>query len=131
MLLSSKLATSDKSSYIYAKWFNKLIETPPQDLSWSGYIHFFLKHTIKLENQGNISFELFLDSVGWYKNLPKNHLFPLTIWSPDYKPLNLASFMPINRILCRYAHIQIHMEFNDRPYINGQAVVIIALGYIE
>ena len=33
MLVSSKLAKSDRSIYIYAKWINKLTETPPQDLS--------------------------------------------------------------------------------------------------
>ena len=72
MLVSSKLAKSDRSSYIYAKWFNKLTETPPQDLSRPGYVHFFLKHTIKLENQGNISsFEVFLASVVGTKIIQK------------------------------------------------------------
>ena len=76
MLISSKLAKSDRSSYIYAKWFNNLTETPPQDLSRPGYIHFFLKHTIKLENQGSISsFEIFLASVSWYKNHPEKIIF--------------------------------------------------------
>ena len=134
MLISSKLAKSDRSSYIYAKWFNTLTETAPQDMCRPGYVYYFLKHTIKLENSGKIfSNQSILASVGWYKCHPEQYqlLSPLTIWSPDYEPLNLASFLPINRILCRCAHIQKFMEFADRPYNNGQAVVIIPIGYVE
>ena len=134
MLVSSKLAKSDRSSFVYAKWFNKLTETSPQEICRPGYVHYFLKHTIKLENQGKIlSIKTFLAFVGWYKSHPeRNHfLSPLTLWSSDYEPLNLASFMPINRILCRCANIHTRMEFKDRPYNNGEAVIIIPIRYLE
>ena len=43
--LSSQMAKSDRSSYIYANWLNS---TSPDDYR-PGYVQYFLKHTVTLE----------------------------------------------------------------------------------
>lgn len=56
---------------------------------------------------------------------------PVTLWYPDLEPIGAASFMPVNRIACRCAQSQSYMTFTDRPYNNGQAVVIIPTDKVD
>ena len=67
--------------------------------------------------------------VKWFQYHPEKEYFhfPVTIWSTEVECLNAASFIPICRVTCRCAHIRTHMEFNERPYNNGQVMITIPI----
>jgi len=50
-----------------------------------------------------------------------------SFWSPEYELIGPASFMPISRIVYRCAQVQIHMEFHELSYNNGQTITIIPI----
>lgn len=83
--------------------------------------------TVKTQSNETLSFDTFMAYIDWYQMHPEKRYLhsPITIWRPDFEPLSAASFMPIKRIVCRCVQTQTHMEFNERPFNNGQAVVII------
>ena len=128
-LLSSKLARSDRSSYIYAKW---PVDNADNGSYRAGRIEFFLKHDIVLKKgEDEILIQPMLAFVSWYKMHPEINYFltPVSLWSTDFEPMNTASFIPVNRIAARCAQAQIHFECIERPYNNGQAIVIIPIGH--
>lgn len=76
------------------------------------------------QNKEKVSVQTLLAYIGWYKP-------PITLWYPELEPTSAASFMPINRIACRCAQAQIHVEFTERPYNNGQTVFIIPISGVN
>ena len=126
-LLSSQMARSDRSSYVCANWLN----STSSDMCRPGYVQFFFRHNITLEshNGDKISIQSHLAYIQWYKPHPERDFLhsPVTIWYPESEPVSAASFIPINRIACRCAQLQTHMEFVERPYNSGQAVIIIPI----
>ena len=132
-LISSKLAKSDRSSYICANWLGNNLQMDCTNYR-PGNVIYFLKHKIILkQDEKDICVQSLLAYVGWYKtHEEKNYLhFPITIWSHDIEPLCFASFIPISRILCRCAQIETNMTFSERPYNNGKVVIIIPTEHIQ
>ena len=130
-LLSSRIAKSDRSSYVSANWLNNTMHA----IYRPGYVRFFIKHNITLEkqNKDTLSVETLLAYIGWYKPHPEmNYLpSPVTLWYPECEPISASSFMPINRIACRCAQSESYMEFAGRPHNNGSAVTIIPIENIN
>ena len=137
-LLSSTVARSDRSSYIYAKWFrNNLNTNIENECNYrAGCIQFFLKQDViikKDEEDSEIIIQPTVALVQWYKIHPEKDylLSPITLWSTDFEPLCAASFVPVNRIAARCAQTQLHFDFKDRPHNSGQTVVIIPIESTE
>jgi len=128
-LLSSTIARSDRSSYIYAKWPGNSLNTDECNYR-AGSIQFFLKQDVIIKkDEEEVLIQPTIALVQWYKIPPeKNYLLsPITLWSTDFEPLCSASFMPVNRTAARCAQTQLHFDFKDRPYNSGQTVVIIPI----
>ena len=126
-LISSKAAKSDRSSYICANWFGKNLQIDYSNFR-PGNVNYFLKHKITLkQGDKDVQVHSYLAYVRWYKEHEEQHYLhsPITIWSVDVEPLSFTSFMPISRILCRCAQVQIQMTFSERPCNSGQVIIII------
>ena len=130
-LISSGMAKSDRSNYICANWLNNEAADPCRP----GHVKFFFRHNIMLEktDKDKVSVQALLAYIEWYKQHPEKKCFhpPTTLWYPDFEPTSDASFMPINRITCRCAQSQTYMTFSERPYNNGQAIVIIPIDKVD
>ena len=94
--------------------------------TWICTVFLQAQHDTGKPNKDKVFAQSLLACIGWYKpHLEKNYLHsPVTLWYPDLEPISAASFMPINRIACRRTQSQTYMEFTERPYNNGQAVII-------
>ena len=127
-LYSSKMARTDRSSFVCAHWLK--YDTGSIDTSVlcrPGCVQFYIKHNIWLQcNDKQFTEVLYLGIVQWYKLHPEKTHFrpPNTLWYPDYVALSEASFIPISRIASRCAQSEVEMSFPERPYHNGKAVVI-------
>jgi hypothetical protein len=125
-LYSSKKARTDRNSYICAYWLgddDKTINT--ETICRPGCVQYYIKQNVILDN--NTSVTMYVAYVQWYKTHPEKYHFlsPNTLWYPDYVQLSEASFMPISRMACRCMHGEIpEMTFLDRPYNNGNAIII-------
>lgn len=130
-LLSSQLAKRDQSSYVAANWLS--CSSPA--VCRPGRVRFFLKHSVTFKNEKDepVSYETLLAFIDWYKIHPEKNYYlpPTTIWYPEFEPLSAASFMPIKRIACRCMQTIDHVNFVDRPYNNGEVVVIIPISVFE
>ena len=71
--------------------------------------------------------------IGWYKTHPEaNYLHSLvSVWYPEIESLSAVSFMPVNRVACRCVQVQTHMGFPERPYNNGEGVIVIPISAIN
>ena len=132
-LLSSQMAKSDRSSYVYGSW----LDSTSSDNYRPGNVQYFLKHTVTLEKQNKetVTLHTFLAYIGWYKPHPEAKFLhsPISLynlWYPEIEPLSAASFMPINRVACQCAQVQAYMKFPERPYNNGEVVIIIPISGI-
>lgn len=127
-LYSSKMARTDRSTFICAHWLKN--DTGSIDTSFfccPGCVQFYIKHNIRLKcNAKQFTEILYLAIVQWYKLHPEKTHFrlPNTLWYPDYVALSEASFIPISRIASRCAQREVEMSFPERPHHNGKAVVI-------
>ena len=119
------MAKSDRSSYVYGSWLNFTLS----DNYRPGNVQYSLKHTVTLEKQSKemVTLHTFLAYIGWYKPHPEAKFLhsPISLWYPEIEPLSTASFVPINRVACQCAQVQAYMRFPDRPYNNGEVVIII------
>lgn len=128
-LISSKKAKSERSSFICAQWLDKYGSIcASQTLCRPGKVLCFFKHCMTITKNGQTKRHYsLLAFTRWYKVHPeKNYLLsPITLWSPEFEPVNCTSFLPISRIMCRCAQLQTYMQFPERSYNSGQTVIII------
>ena len=129
-LYSSKLARTDRSSFVCAHWLKSdagSIDTLL--LCRPGCVEYFIRHNIHLQRNNNheqFVENMYLGVVQWYKQHPEKMYFrlPNTVWYPDYVTFSESSFIPISRIASRCAQVELEMSFPERPYHNGKAVII-------
>lgn len=102
-----------------------------------GQVRYYIKHNVMIENtsdhRARSITSFLLAFVGWYKQHPGKHflLSPVTIWYPDFEPMNEASFIPVCRIAGRCMQTETQMNFPERPYNSGNTVIITPIGYIN
>ena len=131
ILYSSKLARTDRNSFVCAHWLKSdagSIDTSL--LCRSSCVQYFIRHNIQLQrNSEQFTEYMYLAVVQWYKEHPEKMYFhlPNTVCFPDYVPLSEAAFIPISRIASRCAQTELKMSFPERPYHNGMAVIICPL----
>ena len=92
-----------------------------------------LKHKLTVQYRDGLTtdIQVLLAYVDWYLHHPEKNYYhtPISVWYNECEPLSLASFMPIGRVKCRCAQYQGKLEFPERPFNNGNAVVCIPISY--
>ena len=134
-MYSSQMARSDRASYVTAHWLsdsNSGIDLHAQ--CRPGQIQYYIKHNVVVEDPSNgakSTTSFLLAFVGWYKHHPEKHflLSPVTLWCPDFVPMNESSFIPVCRIAGRCMQTVSRMDFPERPYNSGNTVIITPIGY--
>ena len=125
---SSKLARSDRSSFVCAYWLKDDDGSIDTSLSCRpGCVQYYMKHNVQLQrNNEQLIEKMYIAVVKWFKQHPEKTHFhpPNTVWDPDYVPLSEASFIPISRIASRCMHVEHFLSSPDRPHNNEKVVVM-------
>lgn len=113
-LFGSRNSRTRRSSIIGAFWPNRNGDMSDEfdimDCEWPGQVQFYLKHSIF---RGEFALTHVLACVEWYNPVNNRNPYgkPVGIWQHSIPlPSNSASFIPVQRIRCKYIQAPVKVE---------------------